>query len=188
MLAVYRFFAWGTPAFQIAEELWMLWKDCMQKEAGSRVCVCVYSVGIWKWQGRSSGKKCRVCTSILFDFWQRKLINPKWEAWDLPFNIPKNKSLHVIIFFYSRNVWMILDVVHPILFYNEDKERQFLDQKHHNSPISSTSKAHVLLFEMFIWHPPVLMWKCGFLSVWFEMVMLFFAMRNSFRIIENTLP
>lgn len=84
---------------------------------------CIYSVGIWKWQGRSLGIKCRVCTSILFDFWQRKLINPKWEAWDLPFNILKNKSPHVNIFFYSRNVWMMLDVVHPILFYNEDKER-----------------------------------------------------------------
>lgn len=54
-------------------------------------------------------KKCRVGTFILFDFWQRKLINPKWEAYDLPFNVPRNKSLHVNIFFYSRNVWMILD-------------------------------------------------------------------------------
>jgi len=41
-------------------------------------------------------------------------------------------------------------MVHPIWFYNEDKERQFLDQEHHNGPIYSISKAHVLLFEMFI--------------------------------------
>lgn len=143
-------------------------------------CACIYSVGIWKWQGRSSGKNAGWTHSFFLIFDKENELTPNGRHRIFHLTFP-GINLFILIYSFIPEMsgwgyWTIMmSVVHPIWFYNEDKERQFLDLKHHNGSISSICKAHVLLFEMFIWRPPVLMWKWGFLSVWFEMVMLLFC-------------